>query len=99
MIFYYPVKSAEHLGSHLRSILLSAEQKLGEMIGNGNNSGPVGTGTTLFLDTGNTRASFSVAHNNLTGCGGNAEEKQVALWERQVGTLRKLVKSFDQASK
>lgn len=79
-------------------MLVSVEQRLGEMGGNGNN-GILGTSGALFLDAGSTRASFSAAHNNLTGCGGNAEEKQVALWERRIGTLRKLVKSFDQTSK
>ncbi|KAF7989754.1 hypothetical protein HCN44_008428 [Aphidius gifuensis] len=88
-------KTTECLGSHLRSMLLSVEQRLGEMGGNSNN-GTLGTSGALFLDAGSTRASFSAAHNNLTGCGGNAEEKQVALWERRIGTLRKLVKSFDQ---
>lgn len=88
----YSVRSPESLGSHLASLMLSAERRLGE------GGGPPGTSATSFLEAPSARASFSAAHNNLTGCGGNAEDKQVALWERRVRTLRKLLLGFDQAS-
>lgn len=43
------------------------------------------------------RASFSTQHNNLTGCGGSGEDKQLALWERRARALRKMLLGFDQA--
>ncbi|XP_063981547.1 uncharacterized protein Wake isoform X2 [Diachasmimorpha longicaudata] len=87
-------KSPECLGSHLASLLLSAEHRLNEVGGTGST---LGTSSTSFLDATSARASFSAAHNNLTGCGGNTEDKQVALWERRVRTLRKMLLGFDQA--
>ncbi|XP_011300773.1 uncharacterized protein wake isoform X2 [Fopius arisanus] len=87
-------KSPECLGSHLASLLLSAEHRLNEV---GGTDGALGTSSTSFLDATSARASFSTAHNNLTGCGGNTEDKQVALWERRVRTLRKMLLGFDQA--
>ncbi|KAK0091746.1 hypothetical protein PV326_002758 [Microctonus aethiopoides] len=84
-------RSPESLGSHLASLMLSAERRLSEV------GGPPGTSATSFLEAPNARASFSAAHNNLTGCGGTAEDKQVALWERRVRTLRKMLLGFDQA--
>lgn len=90
-----PVKSPECLASHLASLLLSAEHRLNEVGGTGSTQG---TSSTSFLDATSARASFSAAHNNLTGCGGNTEDKQVALRERKVRTLRKMLLGFDQAS-
>lgn len=60
--------------------------------------GSSSTGATL-LEPPTHRASFSTPHNNLTGCGGNAEDKQLAQWERRAKALRKMLLGFDQARK
>ncbi|XP_046739893.1 uncharacterized protein LOC124407632 isoform X1 [Diprion similis] len=84
-------KSPESLGSHLASLLSEAEHRVQELGGSSTS-----TGTTL-LEPPTHRASFSTPHNNLTGCGGNAEDKQLALWERRARALRKMLLGFDQA--
>ncbi|XP_020709867.2 uncharacterized protein LOC105689444 isoform X3 [Athalia rosae] len=84
-------KSPESLGSHLASLLSEAEHKVQELGGSSSS-----TGTTL-LEPPSHRASFSTPHNNLTGCGGSAEDKQLAIWERRARALRKMLLGFDQA--
>ncbi|XP_017759356.1 PREDICTED: uncharacterized protein LOC108550201 isoform X1 [Eufriesea mexicana] len=86
-------KSPESLGSHLASLLLEAEHRVQELGGSTSGSG----GTTLLEPPSSHRSSFSSQHNNLTGCGGSAEEKQLALWERRARALRKMLLGFDQA--
>ncbi|XP_016771567.1 uncharacterized protein LOC410514 isoform X6 [Apis mellifera] len=86
-------KSPESLGSHLASLLLEAEHRVQELGGSTSGSG----GTTLLEPPASHRSSFSSQHNNLTGCGGSAEDKQLALWERRARALRKMLLGFDQA--
>ncbi|XP_068983302.1 ankyrin repeat and fibronectin type-III domain-containing protein 1 isoform X3 [Bombus flavifrons] len=86
-------KSPESLGSHLASLLLEAEHRVQELGGSTSGSG----GTTLLEPPSSHRSSFSSQHNNLTGCGGSAEDKQLALWERRARALRKMLLGFDQA--
>ncbi|XP_076752703.1 ankyrin repeat and fibronectin type III domain containing protein wide awake isoform X3 [Xylocopa sonorina] len=86
-------KSPESLGSHLASLLSEAEHRVQELGGNTSGSG----GTTLLEPPSSHRSSFSSQHNNLTGCGGSAEDKQLALWERRARALRKMLLGFDQA--
>ncbi|XP_043785958.1 uncharacterized protein LOC122711335 isoform X1 [Apis laboriosa] len=86
-------KSPESLGSHLASLLLEAEHRVQELGGSTSGSG----GTTLLEPPTSHRSSFSSQHNNLTGCGGSAEDKQLALWERRARALRKMLLGFDQA--
>ena len=88
------VKSPESLGTHLASLLLEAEHRVQELGGSTSGSG----GTTLLEPPSSHRSSFSSQHNNLTGCGGNNEDKQLALWERRARALRKMLLGFDQAS-
>ncbi|KAL0130197.1 hypothetical protein PUN28_002051 [Cardiocondyla obscurior] len=85
-------KSPESLGSHLASLLSEAEHRVQELGGSTSGS----SGTTL-LEPPSHRASFSTQHNNLTGCGGSTEDKQLALWERRARALRKMLLGFDQA--
>lgn len=87
------VKSPDSLGSHLASLLSEAERRVQELGGSTSGS----SGTTL-LEPLSHRSSFSNPHNNLTGCGGNTEDKQLALWERRARALRKMLLGFDQAS-
>ncbi|XP_076233710.1 ankyrin repeat and fibronectin type III domain containing protein wide awake isoform X2 [Calliopsis andreniformis] len=86
-------KSPESLGSHLASLLSEAEHRVQELGGSTSGSG----GTTLLEPPSSHRSSFSSQHSNLTGCGGNAEDKQLALWERRARALRKMLLGFDQA--
>ncbi|KAG7210469.1 hypothetical protein KM043_011993 [Ampulex compressa] len=86
-------KSPESLGSHLASLLSEAEHRVQELGGSTSGSG----GTTLLEPPSSHRSSFSTQHNNLTGCGGSAEDKQLALWERRARALRKMLLGFDQA--
>ncbi|XP_076625320.1 ankyrin repeat and fibronectin type III domain containing protein wide awake isoform X5 [Colletes latitarsis] len=86
-------KSPESLGSHLASLLSEAEHRVQELGGSTSGSG----GTTLLEPPTSHRSSFSSQHNNLTGCGGSAEDKQLALWERRARALRKMLLGFDQA--
>ncbi|XP_024940813.1 uncharacterized protein LOC107267862 isoform X3 [Cephus cinctus] len=86
-------KSPESLGSHLASLLSEAEHRVQELGGNTSGSGSSAT----LLEPPSHRASFSTQHNNLTGCGGSAEDKQLALWERRARALRKMLLGFDQA--
>ncbi|EFN87249.1 Ankyrin repeat and fibronectin type-III domain-containing protein 1 [Harpegnathos saltator] len=86
-------KSPESLGSHLASLLSEAEHRVQELGGSTSGSG----GTTLLEPPSSHRASFSTQHNNLTGCGGSTEDKQLALWERRARALRKMLLGFDQA--
>ncbi|XP_025074583.1 uncharacterized protein LOC105429245 isoform X3 [Pogonomyrmex barbatus] len=86
-------KSPESLGSHLASLLSEAEHRVQELGGSTSGSG----GTILLEPPGSHRASFSTQHNNLTGCGGSTEDKQLALWERRARALRKMLLGFDQA--
>ncbi|XP_014601256.1 PREDICTED: uncharacterized protein LOC106785375 isoform X2 [Polistes canadensis] len=86
-------KSPESLGSHLASLLLEAEHRVQELGGSTSGSG----GSTLLEPPSSHRASFSTQHNNLTGCGGSTEDKQLALWERRARALRKMLLGFDQA--
>ncbi|XP_043516563.1 uncharacterized protein LOC122532121 isoform X2 [Frieseomelitta varia] len=86
-------KSPESLGTHLASLLLEAEHRVQELGGSTSGSG----GTTLLEPPSSHRSSFSSQHNNLTGCGGNNEDKQLALWERRARALRKMLLGFDQA--
>ncbi|CAL7934956.1 unnamed protein product [Xylocopa violacea] len=86
-------KSPESLGSHLASLLSEAEHRVQELGGSTSGSG----GTTLLEPPSSHRSSFSSQHNNLTGCGGSAEDKQLALWERRARALRKMLLGFDQA--
>ncbi|KAK9294317.1 hypothetical protein QLX08_011029 [Tetragonisca angustula] len=87
-------KSPESLGTHLASLLLEAEHRVQELGGSTSGSG----GTTLLEPPSSHRSSFSSQHNNLTGCGGNNEDKQLALWERRARALRKMLLGFDQAN-
>lgn len=89
------VKSPESLGSHLASLLSEAEHRVQELGGSTSGS----SGTTLLEPPSSHRSSFSSQHNNLTGCGGSAEDKQLAQWERRARALRKMLLGFDQASK
>lgn len=89
------VKSPESLGSHLASLLSEAEHRVQELGGSTSGSG----GTNLLEPPSSHRASFSTQHNNLTGCGGSGEDKQLALWERRARALRKMLLGFDQARK
>ncbi|XP_076183921.1 ankyrin repeat and fibronectin type III domain containing protein wide awake isoform X1 [Ptiloglossa arizonensis] len=86
-------KSPESLGSHLASLLSEAEHRVQELGGSTSGSG----GTTLLEPPSSHRSSFSSQHNNFTGCGGSAEDKQLALWERRARALRKMLLGFDQA--
>ncbi|XP_026673347.1 uncharacterized protein LOC108629762 isoform X4 [Ceratina calcarata] len=86
-------KSPESLGSHLASLLSEAEHRVQELGGSSSGSG----GSTLLEPPSSHRSSFSSQHNNLTGCGGSAEDKQLALWERRARALRKMLLGFDQA--
>ncbi|XP_035729377.1 uncharacterized protein LOC118444816 isoform X5 [Vespa mandarinia] len=86
-------KSPESLGSHLASLLSEAEHRVQELGGSTSGSG----GSTLLEPPSSHRASFSTQHNNLTGCGGSTEDKQLALWERRARALRKMLLGFDQA--
>ena len=81
------------MGSHLASLLSEAEHRVQELGGSTSGSG----GSTL-LEPVSHRSSFSTQHNNLAGCGGSTEEKQLALWERRARALRKMLLGFDQAS-
>ncbi|XP_011346322.1 uncharacterized protein LOC105284481 isoform X3 [Ooceraea biroi] len=86
-------KSPESLGSHLASLLSEAEHRVQELGGSISGS----SGTTLLEPPSSHRASFSTQHNNLTGCSGNTEDKQLTLWERRARALRKMLLGFDQA--
>ncbi|XP_066594906.1 uncharacterized protein wake isoform X2 [Prorops nasuta] len=86
-------KSPESLGSHLASLLSEAEHTVQELGGTTSGSG----GTTLLEPPSTHRASFSAQHNNLTGCGGSADDKELALWERRTRALKKMLLGFDQA--
>ncbi|XP_054007672.1 uncharacterized protein LOC128891842 isoform X2 [Hylaeus anthracinus] len=86
-------KSPESLGSHLASLLSEAEHRVQELGGSTSGS----AGTTLLEPPSSHRSSFSSQHNNLTGCGGSTEDKQLALWERRARALRKMLLGFDQA--
>nr|XP_031832657.1 uncharacterized protein LOC116426992 isoform X6 [Nomia melanderi] len=86
-------KSPESLGSHLASLLSEAEHRVQELGGSTSGSG----GTTLLEPPSSYRSSFSSQHNNLTGCAGSNEDKQLALWERRAKALRKMLQGFDQA--
>ncbi|KMQ95408.1 ankyrin repeat and fibronectin type-iii domain-containing protein 1 [Lasius niger] len=86
-------KSPESLGSHLASLLSEAEHRVQELGGGTSGS----SATTLLEPPSIHRASFSTQHNNLTGCSGSAEDKQLALWERRARALRKMLLGFDQA--
>ncbi|XP_020294341.1 ankyrin repeat and fibronectin type-III domain-containing protein 1 isoform X3 [Pseudomyrmex gracilis] len=85
-------KSPESLGSHLASLLSEAEHRVQELGGSTS-----GSGTSLLEPPGSHRASFSAQHNNFTACGGSAEDKHLALWERRARALRKMLLGFDQA--
>ncbi|XP_033214419.1 ankyrin repeat and fibronectin type-III domain-containing protein 1 isoform X3 [Belonocnema kinseyi] len=85
-------KSPESLGSHLASLLSEAEHRVQELGGSTS-----GSGGTNLLEPVSHRSSFSAQHNNLTGCSGNTEDKQLALWERRARALRKMLLGFDQA--
>ncbi|XP_043479149.1 uncharacterized protein LOC122509277 isoform X4 [Leptopilina heterotoma] len=85
-------KSPDSLGSHLASLLSEAERRVQELGGSTSGS----SGTTL-LEPLSHRSSFSNPHNNLTGCSGNTEDKQLALWERRARALRKMLLGFNQA--
>ncbi|KYN00199.1 Ankyrin repeat and fibronectin type-III domain-containing protein 1 [Cyphomyrmex costatus] len=85
-------KSPESLGNHLASLLSEAEHRVQELGGSTSDSG----GTNL-LEPPCHRATFSTQHNNLTGCSGSTEDKQLALWERRSRALRKMLLGFDQA--
>lgn len=93
MFFIDAVKSPDSLGSHLASLLSEAEHRVQELGGGTSGS----SATTLLEPPSIHRASFSTQHNNLTGCGGSAEDKQLALWERRARALRKMLLGFDQA--
>lgn len=93
--FVDAVKSPESLGSHLASLLSEAEHRVQEF--SGGTSG--NSGTTLLEPPSSHKASFSTQHNNLTGCSGSTEDKQLALWERRARALRKMLLGFDQARK
>ena len=82
------------MGSHLASLLSEAEHRIQELGGSFCRS----DGLNLFEPSSH-RSSFSAPHNNLTGCGGNTEDKQLALWERRARALHKMLLGFDQASK
>ncbi|XP_077260035.1 ankyrin repeat and fibronectin type III domain containing protein wide awake isoform X5 [Temnothorax americanus] len=86
-------KSPESLGSHLASLLSEAEHRVQELGGSTSGSG----GSILLEPPSSHRASFSTQHNNLTGCGGSTEDKQLSLWERRARALRKMLLGFDQA--
>ncbi|XP_072760842.1 uncharacterized protein Wake isoform X3 [Anoplolepis gracilipes] len=86
-------KSPESLGSHLASLLSEAEHRVQELGGGTSGS----SATTLLEPPSIHRASFSTQHNNLTGCSGSTEDKQLALWERRARALRKMLLGFDQA--
>lgn len=88
----HTVKSPESLGSHLASLLSEAEHRVQELGGSTS-----GSGTSLLEPPGSHRASFSAQHNNFTACGGSAEDKHLALWERRARALRKMLLGFDQA--
>jgi len=92
IIFIHAVKSPESLGSHLASLLSEAEHRVQELGG-----GTSGSSATLLEPPSIHRASFSAQHNNLTGCSGSTEDKQLALWERRARALRKMLLGFDQA--
>jgi len=77
----------------LASLLSEAEHRVQELGGSTSGSG----GTNLLEPPSSHRASFSTQHNNLTGCGGSTEDKQLALWERRARALRKMLLGFDQA--
>ncbi|XP_070163726.1 uncharacterized protein Wake isoform X2 [Polyergus mexicanus] len=85
-------KSPESLGSHLASLLSEAEHRVQELGGSTS-----GSSATLLEPPSVHRASFSTQHNNLTGCSGSTEDKQLALWERRARALRKMLLGFDQA--
>ncbi|XP_050447186.1 uncharacterized protein LOC126849428 isoform X1 [Cataglyphis hispanica] len=85
-------KSPESLGSHLASLLSEAEHRVQELGGSTS-----GSSATLLEPPSIHRASFSTQHNNLTGCSGSTEDKQLALWERRARALRKMLLGFDQA--
>ena len=97
----FSVKSPESLGSHLALLLSEAEHRVQELGGGGPSPGSGGSGSSLLEPPSapSHRGSFSSQHNNLTGCGGSAEDKQLALWERRARALRKMLLGFDQASK
>jgi hypothetical protein len=94
------VKSPESLGIHLASLLSEAEHRVQEL-GGGAVGGNPAAGPALLEPppSQSHRGSFSSQHNNLTGCGGSAEDKQLALWERRARALRKMLFGFDQARK
>ncbi|KAG5321995.1 ANKF1 protein, partial [Acromyrmex heyeri] len=85
-------KSPESLGNHLTTLLSEAEHRVQELGGS-----TFGSGGTNLLETPCHRASFTTQHNNLTGCSGSTENKQLALWERRSRALRKMLLGFDQA--
>lgn len=91
-VFVNAVKSPESLGSHLASLLSEAEHRVQELGGSTS-----GSSATLLEPPSIHRASFSTQHNNLTGCSGSTEDKQLALWERRARALRKMLLGFDQA--
>ncbi|KYM92302.1 Ankyrin repeat and fibronectin type-III domain-containing protein 1 [Atta colombica] len=84
-------KSPESLGNHLTTLLSEAEHRVQEFGGS-----TFGNGGTN-LETPCHRTSFTTQHNNLTGCGGSTENKQLTLWERRSRALRKMLLGFDQA--
>ncbi|XP_014215563.1 uncharacterized protein LOC106644528 isoform X2 [Copidosoma floridanum] len=96
-------KSPETLGSHLSALVSEAEHRVQELGGPHPLGGPVGSsvGSSLLEPPASGgqshRGSFSAQHNNLTGCGGTTEDKQLGLWERRTRALRKMLLGFDQA--
>lgn len=93
-IFFFSISivtSPECLGSNLGALLLTAEQRVQELGGS--------TSGNSIIETASCRNDFTTPHNGLTRCADTTDEKQLALWERRVRALRKMLLGFDQARK
>ncbi|XP_058794771.1 LOW QUALITY PROTEIN: ankyrin repeat and fibronectin type-III domain-containing protein 1 [Phymastichus coffea] len=90
------VKSPEGLKSHLTMLLAEAERRLQEVGGQVTCPGFSGTPLLEPSSSHSHRGSFSSQHANLAGCGGSAEEKQLASWERRARALKKMLVILEQ---
>ncbi|XP_043281006.1 uncharacterized protein wake isoform X2 [Venturia canescens] len=81
--------SPESLGSNLAALLSTAEQRVQELGGT--------TSGNSIIETASCRNDFTTPHNSLARCADTTDEKQLALWERRVRALRKMLLGFDQA--
>ncbi|XP_053593619.1 uncharacterized protein LOC103569726 isoform X1 [Microplitis demolitor] len=84
--------SPENLSVHLKSLMRTAEHKLSEASG----SESLVASKTALLEASDIKANFPATHNNHASWNDETNSKEVALWERRVRTLKKMLAGFDQ---